>query len=46
MITEDYVSFGIAKLLKEKGFDSEDIGRLGGLLDGKMSSSKNPSIRR
>lgn len=24
MITEDYVSFEIAKLLKEKGFDSED----------------------
>lgn len=30
MVTEDYVSFEIAKLLKEKGFDSEDIGGLGG----------------
>lgn len=26
MITEDYVSFEIAKLLKEKGFDSEEVG--------------------
>lgn len=26
MITEDYVSFEIAKLLKEKGFDGECIG--------------------
>ena len=25
MITEDYVSFEIAKLLKEKGFDGKDI---------------------
>ena len=30
-ITEDFVSFEIAKLLKEKGFDSEDTGELGGL---------------
>ncbi len=30
MITEDYVSFTTAKLLKEKGFDSEDTGELGG----------------
>ena len=30
MITEDYVSFETAKLLKEKGFDSEDVGCLGG----------------
>ena len=27
MITEDYVSFEIAKLLKEKGFDIPTIGR-------------------
>ena len=26
MITEDYVSFEVAKLLKEKGFDEECIG--------------------
>lgn len=26
MITEDYVSFEVAKLLKEKGFDSEEVG--------------------
>ena len=30
MITEDYVSFEIAKLLKEKGFDSEEVGCHGG----------------
>lgn len=30
MIKEDYVSFEIAKLLKEKGFDSNEVGRLGG----------------
>ena len=30
MITEDYVSFETAKLLKEKGFDSDEVGRLGG----------------
>ncbi len=26
MTTEDYVSFEVAKLLKEKGFDSEEVG--------------------
>ena len=30
MITEDYVSFEIAKLLKEKGFDSDEVGCNGG----------------
>lgn len=30
MIIEDYVSFEIAKLLKEKGFDSDEVGCLGG----------------
>lgn len=30
MVTEDYVSFETAKLLKERGFDAEDIGGLGG----------------
>ena len=30
MITEDYVSFETAKLLKEKGFDSGEVGCLGG----------------
>lgn len=30
MIKEDYVSFEIAKLLKEKGFDSDDVGCHGG----------------
>ena len=30
MITEDYVSFEVAKLLKEKGFDSDEVGGLGG----------------
>lgn len=30
MITEDYVSFEIAKLLKEKGFDSENVSEFGG----------------
>ena len=30
MITEDYVSYEIAKLLKEKGFDSDDVGCHGG----------------
>lgn len=30
-ITEDFVPFEVAKLLKEKGFDSEDTGELGGL---------------
>lgn len=29
-ITEDFVSFEVAKLLKEKGFDSEDTGDYGG----------------
>lgn len=29
-ITEDYVSFEIAKLLKYKGFDSDEVGCLGG----------------
>lgn len=29
-ITEDFVSFEVAKLLKGKGFDSEDAGELGG----------------
>lgn len=29
-ITEDYVSFEIAKLLKEKGFDSGEVGDHGG----------------
>lgn len=30
MVTEDYVSFETAKLLKEKGFDSDGVGCLGG----------------
>ena len=30
MITEDYVSFETAKLLKEKGFDSEGVSEVGG----------------
>lgn len=30
MITEDYVSFETAKLLKEKGFDSENVSEFGG----------------
>ena len=30
MVTEDYVSFEIAKLLKEKGFDSDEVGCHGG----------------
>lgn len=30
MITEDYVSYEVAKLLKENGFDSEEVGCLGG----------------
>jgi hypothetical protein len=30
MITEDYVSFEVAKLLKEKGFDSEGVSEVGG----------------
>lgn len=30
MIKEDYVSFKIAKLLKEKGFDSDEVGCHGG----------------
>ena len=30
MVTEDYVSFEVAKLLKEKGFDSESVGTHGG----------------
>lgn len=30
MITEDYVSYETAKLLKEKGFDSEEVGCHGG----------------
>lgn len=30
MITEDYVSFETAKLLKAKGFDSDDVGCHGG----------------
>lgn len=29
-ITEDYVSFEVAKLLKEKGFDSDEVGDNGG----------------
>ena len=29
-ITEDYVSFEVAKLLKEKGFDSDKVGCYGG----------------
>ena len=29
-IKEDYVSFETAKLLKEKGFDSDEVGCLGG----------------
>lgn len=29
-ITEDYVSFEVAKLLKEKGFDSDEVGCYGG----------------
>ncbi len=30
MITEDYVSFNTSKLLKEKGFDSENVSEFGG----------------
>jgi hypothetical protein len=30
MITEDYVSFETAKLLKEKGFDAEGVSEFGG----------------
>jgi len=30
MIVEDYVSFETAKLLKEKGFDSENVSEFGG----------------
>lgn len=30
MITEDYVSLETAKLLKEKGFDSENVSEFGG----------------
>ena len=29
-ITEDYFSFEVAKLLKEKGFDSDEVGEHGG----------------
>lgn len=36
MITEDYVSFETAKLLKEKGFDESTLQRYGA--DGDMSS--------
>lgn len=30
MIEEDYVSFEVAKLLKEKGFDAEGVSEFGG----------------
>jgi hypothetical protein len=36
MITEDYVSFETAKLLKEKGFDFEDYERYGVYVNGKF----------
>jgi len=40
-ITEDYVSFETAKLLKEKGFEEETYGNyyLGGKFDGKFEES-------
>lgn len=41
MIQEAYVSFEVAKLLKEKGFEEETYGNyyLGGKLDGKFEES-------
>ena len=41
MITENYVSFEVAKLLKEKGFEEETYGNyyLGGKFDGKFEES-------
>lgn len=44
MITEDYVSFETAKLLKEKGFDAEGVSEFGGFYIDYYHTGKNVGI--